>query len=81
MPVQKFRSFEEAERALWREPFDPANLRILCSISTTLRRLGGWTLPKGVFKYRSMEEADAAWEDVVHERVAAIRKRLKPVRP
>ena len=23
MPVQKFRSFEEAERAPWREPFDP----------------------------------------------------------
>ena len=81
MPVQRFRSFEEAERALWRKPFDPENLRILASITTTLRRLGGWTLPKGVFKYRSAEEADKAWEAVVQQRVAAIRSRLKPVQP
>ena len=47
---------------------------------TTLRRLGGWTLPEGVFKYSSIEEADAAWEQVVRARVAEIRRRLRPAR-
>ncbi len=77
MPVLKFRSFEEADRALWRRPYDPENLRILASITTTLRKLGGWTLPKGVFKYRSIEEADAAWEEVLHLRVRALAARRR----
>lgn len=79
MPVQKFRSLDEADRATRHEPFAPENLRILTSMSTTLRLLGGWNLPKGVFKYRSVEDADAAWEEVLRARVKAIRERMKPI--
>jgi hypothetical protein len=50
----------------------------LASITTTLRRLGGWTLPQGVFRYRSIEEADAAREAVIRARVQQVRQRLRP---
>jgi hypothetical protein len=62
MPVRKFRTLEEAERALWREPFDPQNLRITASITTTAMRLAGITLPKGILKYRTLADADDARE-------------------
>ena len=80
MPVRRFRSFEEADQALWRRPFDPENTRILASLTSTLRRLGGWKLPTGVFKYRSIEEANRAWDAELHRRVAEIRERMRPLR-
>jgi hypothetical protein len=79
MPIRKFRSLEEADRANWHEPFAPENLRIVVSLSTTLRLLGGWSLPKGVFKYTSAEAADAAWDEVVRARVRDIRARTKVI--
>lgn len=71
MPIRKFRTLEEAEQALWRKPFDPVNLRITASVTTTAMKLAGVSLPKGVFKYRSLEEADRErerWESRVPER-------------
>jgi len=54
MPVQRFRTFEEARRALWTAPGDPAILE-------RLQRLGelGRSHParRGVFRYRTIEEA------------------------
>jgi hypothetical protein len=63
MPVKKFRTLDEAERSLWREPGDP---RIWDGV---VRR---WQLHRffarepaprrrpGVFKYRSIEEKQRA---------------------
>jgi hypothetical protein len=79
MPVQRFRSFEEAERALWRRPFDPDNLRIVAALHATARRLGGWSLPRGVFRYRTAAEAELAWEEEIRRRIGEIRKRMKPL--
>lgn len=66
MPVQKYKTFDEAEEALWRSPGDPANLRI----AAALRRFGRRILPvrflSGVQKYRSTDEANRAreaWEE------------------
>jgi len=60
MPVQKFRTHEEARRALWIPPGDPR-------IPRRLRYwLGVWTVlyplarPRGVSKFRSIEEANAS---------------------
>jgi hypothetical protein len=54
MPVQKFRTFEEARRALWTAGGDP-------SIPERLRRLGELARSRparrGVFRYRTIEEA------------------------
>lgn len=66
MPVTKFRSFEEAERALWMDCSDPTLPRRIRALWS--RRGGSVPLPapRGVRKYRSIEEANAdrdAWED------------------
>ena len=54
MPVQKFRTFEEARRALWTAAGDP-------TIFERMRRLGELAHPhpgrRGVFRYRTIEEA------------------------
>jgi hypothetical protein len=54
MPVQKFRTFEEARRALWTTPGDPVILE-------RMKRLGelgrSRSARPGVFRYRSIEEA------------------------
>jgi len=54
MPVQKFRTFEEARRALWTAAGDPTILQRMqrrgeLSRSRPARR--------GVFRYRTIEEA------------------------
>lgn len=56
MPVQKFRTFEDARRALWTAPGDPLLLE-------RMKRLGELARSRparpGVFRYRSIEEAKA----------------------
>ena len=68
MPVQKFRTFEAARRALWTTAGDPAVLE-------RMRRLGELGRPRparpGVFRYRSIQDAKkekhAASADAEHE--------------
>ena len=62
MPVQRFRSVEEAARALWLEPGDPRIWEALVRRWRIHRALG---LPArrpapGVHRYRSLEEKRAA---------------------
>jgi hypothetical protein len=57
VPVQKFRSFEAARRALWLEPNDPLILE-------RMRRLGEMAasrraVRRGVTRHRHIEEAKA----------------------
>ena len=64
MPIQKFRSLDEARRALWMRSDDPRlpdRARALMAFS---RRLAIVHAPPGVRKFRTMEEANAerkAW--------------------
>jgi len=57
MGVQKFRTFEEARRALWLAAGDPAILE-------RMKRLGGLARvrahPSGVYRFRTIEDAKAA---------------------
>ncbi|MGH9795090.1 MAG: hypothetical protein ACRD5G_09975 [Candidatus Acidiferrales bacterium] len=83
MPVYKFRSLDEMRRAQWLRPDDP---RLPLVIRLVWHRAwemaGSYVPPRGLFKFRSMEEANAhrtAWED---DRIARIqRHRAKPSRP
>ena len=64
MPVQKFRTLDEATRALWTHSDDPrlpSHVRGLMAFS---RRLAIVHAPPGVRRFRTMEEANAerkAW--------------------
>lgn len=64
MPVQKFRSFEEARRALWLPPDDPeivVRMRRLARMARSRR-----PVRRGVTRLRSIEEAKrdkgSAWQ-------------------
>jgi hypothetical protein len=66
MPVQKFRSFDEARRALWGDPGDPAYLRRVAWLWAFADRLHPRRFPHGVYRYASIEEANLerrAWEE------------------
>ena len=59
MPVQKFRTLDEARRALWMRSDDPRlpdRARRLMAFS---RRLAIVHAPPGVRRFRTMEEANA----------------------
>jgi len=65
VPVRKFRSVEAMAPPPWREPLDPANLRLACDLSELASRLRPRRFPRGLHKYRSVEEASrrrARWE-------------------
>ncbi len=71
MPVQKFRSFDEATRALSKEPADSdtiaARVASIWAFSSALTPPLGF---RGVRKYRSIEEANAD-----HDRMIVARPR------
>jgi hypothetical protein len=73
MPVQKFRTFDEAERALWVDCNDPTLPQRIRAHWSRWRDPAAVPFPRGVHKYRSQAEADAdqeRWED---QRIARIR--------
>ena len=71
VPVQKFRSFEEATRALAVQPADPdtiaSRVAALWALSAALASPLGF---RGVRKYRSIEDANADHERLVMARPA-----------
>lgn len=64
MAVQKFKTFQEAREALWTFKPDAAYYESLQSFWLAIDRLQPIKkYPQGVFKYRTMEEADQAMKD------------------
>jgi len=63
MPVYKYKTFEQARIALWcREP-DTAYFRQLNALWTLADSLSPFKYPSGVFKYRTIDEANKQrWE-------------------
>lgn len=83
MPVKKYRSLEEMNREpQWLPTGDAAilqRIRHLWRLSELLLKPVGTCLPRGVRKYRSIEDANAdrsRWEQDRVERLRAERKRL-----
>lgn len=58
MPVRKFKTFEDAERALWYSNPDCEYYKKLCAFFKLFSRLSKFSYPKGVFKFRSLAEAE-----------------------
>ena len=74
MPVERFRDFDAARRALWVAPDDPnlaARIRRLWRISSRLVPLG---IPRGVRKFRRIEDANRERDAWVERRVRALRR-------
>jgi len=80
MPLRKFRTIEEmnaAERDRWLDSGDPrltARIRFVLGMGSLAPSLN---FPKGVHKFRSIEEMNAFKERYENERFALIRQRVK----
>lgn len=73
MPIQKFRNFDEARRALWVQTGHPglvARIKRLWAFST---RLAPRQIPRGVRKFRSIEEANQERQRWVKRRARVFR--------
>jgi hypothetical protein len=57
MPVRKFRSVVEMPSPPPLGPLDPRNLKLACELSTMAARLRPLRFPAGVYKHRSLDEA------------------------
>lgn len=64
MPVQKFKTFAEAERALWEAHPGEAYYERAAELWDFANKLNPISYPKGVFKFRTIEEANKHREEV-----------------
>lgn len=81
MPVRKFRSLEEMEDALWREPGDPELFRAIEGVWAFADQTCPRRFPPGVYRHRSIEDAERQreqWEQANFE--AFWRRRGLPLR-
>lgn len=67
MPVYKFRTFEEAREALWVDEVDDAYINRVEALWRRSHDLLGRRYKPGVYKYRSIEEAQADLENLIIE--------------
>lgn len=58
MSIQKFKSFEEAEKALWITNPDPAYFKRIRAFYKLFSKLSKFSYPKGVYKFHNLEEAE-----------------------
>lgn len=72
MPVQRFRTYEDARRALWCDHDDPALYRRIARLWAGGARLALLRIPRGIRKFRSIEEANQEREKWVSDRVRAL---------
>lgn len=63
MPVYKYKTFEEAERAFWNYNPDEAYFKRVAELWAFANQLSSIAYPRGIFKYRSIEEANKQRED------------------
>lgn len=57
MPIQKFRTFEEAREALWGRPGDPQHLKRIAWLWAFSQRIRPARPRPGVKRFRSLQEA------------------------
>ncbi len=72
MPIKKFRSIEEmdeARRELWCDKPDAAYFERVGKLWEASSRLNPRKFPRGVFKFRTIEEAQAHREKLLTEHV------------
>lgn len=73
MPVQRFRTFDDARRALWCDRDDPSLYRRIARLWATSSRLVPRAIPRGVRMFRSIEESNRERDAWVSARVRSLR--------
>jgi hypothetical protein len=73
MPVDKFRTFDAARRALWVDAGDPALADRLRRHWAFALRLNRFPAPRGLRKFRTIQDANAEREAWLSARVARLR--------
>ncbi|MFQ5631749.1 MAG: hypothetical protein ACE5I1_23500 [bacterium] len=73
MPVFKYKTFEEAERALWNFHPDEAYFKQVKELWNFANKINPITYPKGIFKFRSLEEANKHREEIELEHARRLR--------
>ena len=83
MPLRRFETQEAARQALWTTRDDPRLVPRIRTLWDRARRLipGDLGIPRGVRRYRSIEEANEDREAWTRERVRAIRAARSRGRP
>jgi hypothetical protein len=74
MPIYKYKSLEEAEWALWNFNPDETYFRKVAALWNLANRILPISYPKGIFKFRSMEEANNHRDQCELERARKIQK-------
>lgn len=78
MTVYKYKTFKEAEQALWNFYPDKAYYKKVCELFDFADRLSPIRYPEGIFKYRTIEEAIKDRKKIEFEHTKSIQfKRLK----
>jgi hypothetical protein len=80
MPVRKFRTLQEAEDSLWYEPGDPRLWRAIARVWDFGARTAGYRFPPGVYKLRSIEDANRLRDEWEKANFDAHQLRQKPAR-
>jgi hypothetical protein len=74
MPVDKYRSVEDMPPIEWCETLDEDFFRRVAKLWARSSALSARIYPRGVFKFRSIEEAQEARERVTRENVERLRR-------
>lgn len=77
MPVYKFKTFYDASRAQWNFYPDAAYLKNVSDLWNFANKLSPMVYPQGIFKYRTLEDANKErqkWE-LEHAREALLNRK------
>jgi hypothetical protein len=81
VPIQRFRTLDEARRALWVAPDDPALFTRIRHVWRFSARLLDRRIPRGLRRFSSIEAANAERERWIADRIdALVRERDRPDR-
>ncbi len=80
MPVRKFRTLLEAEDSLWYESGDPRLWKAIAGVWDFGRRTTGYRFPPGVYKLRSVEEANKLHDEWEQANFESYQRRLRPIK-
>ena len=74
MPIQRFSDFDEARRALWIQRGDPQLARRIRNLWAFASRLAPGAAPRGIRRFRTLEEANRDREIWIERRARSLRE-------